>query len=343
MPRPPREDSGATESPNHAKDSRKNAGDLVIEPVSGNGESGAFAVEVERTLSRTESEVILGQPELSSEEVHAWRTATGIVKQLQPVPWFIWRLSNFVFAGTRSNTRISEGFVLGLRRLLFAAASDPLLGKGEKVNNMRVALDVLAPDVIAAVSIIHAVCRKLSSRGLERIWRPILDDALLRARLGFWVGCEEKSFGSGRGMLAGFSGRGGLAILLATGTPEQAKLALELLASGEEIGSVGYEVYQCHPVQVSAMLLSICGVGCDAAFGTAAYVANQGPQRLSSHEQKQWLSTFTIIELVRTNRIDSISEDDWAILGHTEAAARKELKDEALKAIRRGHGWSWLS
>ena len=56
---------------------------------------------------------------------------------------------------------------------------------------------ILPSDVVAASSVIHAVCRRLGTRQFERIWRPILDDAILRARIGYLVFLVFSSSGPG--------------------------------------------------------------------------------------------------------------------------------------------------
>lgn len=320
------------------------SGGLVVEPESEtNSDKAKFENELSKTLSETENRVLL-RKEVKEDpnQTNSWLKARKVVQDFQPVPWFIWRLSNYVL-GTQGQIRtINEGFVLGLRRLLFATASDDLLGSGEKVNDVKTALRSVTPDVIASVSVIHAVCRRLASKQFERIWRPILDDAILRCQIGFSVGQFDESFGSGRGMLAGFASRCGLALLLASGDLDQARSALESLATGSEISQVGMQIYECDPLQVSAMMLSGSGCGRDAAYGTVSYAYKDSVSSVENMEQLKWLAAFTLTEKLRIGRDEDIDSKLWEALGITDESNRKELFTFSKKIVRRGHGWNWI-
>ncbi|MBX7138675.1 MAG: hypothetical protein K1X83_11895 [Oligoflexia bacterium] len=317
-------------------------GDLVVEPEDG-GNKDSFALKLEETLRETEQAVLsLSAIANDAAQGKAWEISRRVVEGFKPVPWFIWRLSNFVLGKSGQVAEASEGLVFGMRRLLFAAASDSLLGAGEKVNDVRNALKVVKPDVIAAVSVIHAVCRRLSSRPFERIWRPIVEDALLRARIGYYVGERSASFGAGRGMLAGFSGRSGLAILISSGELEQARQTLEMLATGALIRDVGYGVYRCDPLQVSAMTLSAAGCGRDAAFGTVSYASDDPWAVAANDEQLRWLAAFSLCEAIRMGQVKEIDPKYWELMGYSEVQSREHVIAEARKLVRRGHGWTWI-
>jgi hypothetical protein len=217
-----------------------------------------------------------------------------------------------------------------------------VIGTGEKVNSVRKALEVLSSDVVASVGVIHGVCRRLASCPNERIWRPLLDDALLRSHLGYFIGQLTPDFGAGRGMLAGFAGRIGLVILIADGDLESARRALELLASGVEIKTVGLEIYDCEPLHVSALALSACGCGRDAAFGTVGYSSSDPFGMTTNEYQRRWLAAFTVVEMVRVGKIKEIDARYWEILGFTHERDRFDLDDLARLVIRRGHGWNWI-
>jgi len=319
-----------------------NLGGLLVEPEP-DKEKDSFEIELEKTLERTEAEV-LGRKDIASapDQTRSWTASRRIIQDFQPVPWFIWRLSNFVLGTPGQVNKVSEGFVLGLRRLLFAAASDPILGSGEKINDVRKALKVVSPDVIASVSVIHAVCRRLSTRQFERIWRPILEDALLRCHIGCFVGQCHEGFGAGRGMLAGFASRCGLAVLLSTGELDQARRALEMLAAGKEISEVGMKIYECNPLQVSAMMLSAAGCGRDAACGTVSYAYQDSDSNVENQEQLRWLAAFTITENIRVGKAEQTDPKLWAALGLESDAERADLLELSKKVIRRGHGWNWI-
>lgn len=324
---------------------KTSSAELMVEPEVPASEADSFAKELERTLQETERAVLdlEGRKPESGQGV-SWQKARSVVEGFRPVPPFIWRLSNYVLGNPDTINSASEGLVFGLRRLLFAAASDEVLGTGSKVNSVHVALDVLPSDVVAAVSVIHAISRRLASRQFERIWRPILDDAILRAQIGYYVGEHSPKFGRGRGMLAGFAGRCGLAILISSGDLDQARKALEMLATGAEIKDVGLALYGCDPLQISAMTLSAAGCGRDAAFGTVSYagVAPATAAGLPSAAQRSWYAAFYLCEYIRTGRSDKIPASIWNELGFTGSELKKEVEDRSRNALRRGHGWNWL-
>ncbi|RMG39761.1 MAG: hypothetical protein D6719_12590 [Candidatus Dadabacteria bacterium] len=324
------------------KKDRNDPAGLLVEPQE-EIESDDFEKQLQITLKETEKGVLsLKNVADTPDQTRSWQNARKVVEEFKPVPWFIWRLCNFVLGKPGKINQVSEGLVFGLRRLMFAAASDSVLGSGEKVNNARKALKILKPDTIAAVAVIHAICRRLSSRQFERIWRPILDDAILRARIGYMVAEKLEGFGSGRGMLAGFAGRCGLAITITSGDLDQARAALEMLATGTDIKEVGLAVYDCEPLQVSAMTLSAAGCGRDAAFGTVSYASEEPESVISNDEQKNWLIAFSVIEKVRMGLGEQVPDEYWTWLGFNSEAERALLLDEARTITRRGHEWKWL-
>ena len=329
-----------TEPPDEPPNAAERAGSLLSEPES-SVETDKYAREVQQALEHVRDEALASHKSAADDQMHSLYGVTELVQKFHPVPWFIWRLSNFVFSGGAKAT-VPEGLVLGLRRLLFAAASDRVLGSGEKVNSMQQALEVLSPDVTAALAVIHAVCKRLQTKPFERIWRPILDDALLRSHIGYYVGMSCDDFGAGRGMLAGFAGRAGLAILISSGAMEQAGAALTALAEGGSIAEVGETFYGCDPLQVSAMLLSACGCGRDAALGAIAYSRPIESRIMQSDAQQRWLAAFSIIEATRTGAMSAVSDSLWETLLISSIEDRKHLRTLAQDAIKEGHGWDWL-
>lgn len=317
------------------------ADSLTFDPAVDN--SDKFRVEVTQVLESTELDLVRSML-VDSNQLKGWQSARQVIENFQPVPWFIWRLSNFVFGSNGRPNKVAEGLVLGLRRLLFAAASDKVLGSGNKVNNMREALKCLRSDVVASVSVIHSISRKLHSKQFERVWRPILDDAIIRAHIGFYLGQMNLDFGPGRGMLAGFAGRCGLAILIASGDEAQAEKAVQTLATGVSLREVGMQVYGVDPLQVSAMALSASGCGRDAAIGTVGYAAHESNESpfTGSYEQSRWLAAFTITDAVRTGTAASVSDELWKILGFHEDQDKEDLMDLVKMLVRKGHGWNWL-
>jgi len=314
---------------------------LLAEPE-GDGNAASFTAELEASLAEAQNEVIAFQKASDERVLMSWGLARTMVKNFQPVPWFIWRLSNSVFSARDQVKPLTDGGLIGLRRLVFAAASDPFLGTGKKINSIHRALEILSPDVIASVAVIHAICRRLATCQFERIWRPILDDALLRAQIGFLVGERKREFGAGRGMLAGFAGRAGLAILIASGELDQARRSLEGLAAGKPIKDVGMAIYGADPLQISAMTLSAAGCGREAAFGTVRYSSPTILGEVSDTEQFHWLSAFTITECIRTNRQREIKDHFWESLGYVLGQDRGDLVAVTESMLRRGHTLSWI-
>lgn len=312
-------------------------------PGQATAEQSQFHEVIHKTLQDTESALLgLAGGDGSLNQAATWNKARQMVEEFRPVPWFIWRISNFVFGLPGEIRPVPQGLVFGLRRLLFAAASDPLLGGGQRVSEIGAALKVLPPDVIASVSVIHALCRKLASKHLERLWRPILDEALVKAQIGFSVGAQEPDFGPGRGMLAGFAGSLGLAMLLACGDEPQAIKAIEHLARGATAKEVGLAHYGCDPVQVSAMTLSAAGCGRDCSFGLVNYAIHKPGCLITNADQAQWLAAFTITELLQVNNGKAIGEDIWEFLNFPAEPERVALAEQAKRTIRRGHGWHWI-
>ncbi len=313
---------------------------LIVEPEAGN-ESENFSSSFSIAVDQTCDDLIgaaqgFGQPA-------AFQAATDIVKEFRPVPWFVWRLTNFLFSPASAKKKLPEGFVLGLRRLLFATASDSVFGKGEKVNSLREALAILEPEVVGAVSAMHAICRRLSNaQSTDRIWRPILDDALIRARIGFHVGSAHQEFGGGRGMLAGFISRIGLAIAIARGGEERAHEALELMALGKDSGYVGTDLYGCHPLYIGAMVLAAIGCGGNASLGALAYLASSPHDIVSNFEQRQWLACNSIVEALRTGTTAAVPDQDWAVFSLENKDAQEALVKASRVYIRRDHGLYWL-
>lgn len=316
---------------------------LIVEPQH-DAEADRFDVEVEAKLRATEERVLgLAGRSVEASQREALEMAHDIVFNFKPVPWFIWRLANFVLGGAGESPAVSEGLIFGMRRLLFAAASDPLLGKGEKINNVRTALQIVSSDVIAAASVIHSICRRLTSRPLDRIWRPVLDEALIRARIGHCLARECKEFGAGRGMLAGFSSRSGLAVLLATGDLDKAQRVLEEIAVGEDACRAAGAVYGCDPMYISAMLLSAAGCNPEAASGIVPSSSEDSLALVTTDEQMRWLSVLVLCEAFRQGKADAVSVRYWDALKLGHPGKRQILMDEVRKIARRGHGWNWMT
>jgi hypothetical protein len=317
------------------------AGDLVVEPDNVDDTSG-FDVGVATSLDDAYSD-LTKRLSVGKDEAQEWLNATQKVRDFAPVPWFIWRLTNLTLApGGLRGGKLAEGFVLGLRRLLFATASDRLFGTGQKVNTLKDALMVLSPEVIGAVSAVHAICRRLSKHNNERMWRPIVDEALLRARIGYLAAKHQRDFGSGRGLLAGFISQIGLAVLVSMGEEERARTALEDIAVGKDMRNVARDLYECHPLQVGGMILSAIGCGADASSGVIAYLSVNALQIVSNFEQRQWLAAITIVNAVRDGTLESVEVDHCEVLSLDTDERRQQFVTECRRFIRGSHELHWL-
>jgi len=272
----------------------------------------------------------------------SWQRARELVQEFQPVPWVIWKLSKYAIGTNEKINKLVEPSVLGLRRLLFAAASDRVLGAGEKIADVRTALQVLPSDVVAAVAVIHGICRRLHSFENERFWRPVLEDALLRAHLGFYVGQVKEDYGPGRGMLAGVAGRIGYAVLLASGDSDKAARAQELVASGHDLQQSTLEVYGIDHLHVGALIMSAAGCGRDAAFGIVAFASHDQRRNALNSFQLRWLACIALIDGIRMGTIEGVDQGYWEELCFSKESDRNDLLDLARMAIRRGHGWNWI-
>ena len=274
----------------------------------------------------------------------SWEIASKIVTRYRPVPWILWRVIHAVL-GKPGQTPKPDPITFDIvRPLIFNAAKDKTLFVPDPAAPPLAKLEHIIPslgaDVGAALCVIHGVCRRISNSLSERVWRPILDDALMRGQLGYHVGKHCPKFGPGRGMLAGFSGRSGLAVLIASGDVQQAQRALEGLAAGSDIRDVGTSVYGCDPLQVAAMTLSAAGCNIEAAFGTAAF-STRGRDLAPRGEQYLWLSAFAVCENIRMGTPDRIEERYWEALGYN-VAARGELRERSRMLQRKGPAWQWL-
>lgn len=300
-----------------------------------------LARELGRTLDEAErqiAEVVHQEPS----EIRTWRKARELVERLRPVPWFIWRIPNFVFGKDGKINQLPEGMLIGLKRVVCRAASDPYMGVGREISTVRDALKVITADVIAAVSVIHSIGRRMESFPHSRIWGPILDDALLRAQIGHDLGRRRAQFGGGRGMLAGFASRIGMAVLIALADQAQATKALERLAGGAALADVGIEIFGCAPLQVSAMLLTAAGCGKDAAFGILQFGAGSAMTGPLDTVELQWASAITLCEHVRLGQADQLQDSLWDAFAVLNDEERRAILDDAKISARRGTSWGWL-
>jgi hypothetical protein len=220
---------------------------------------------------------------------------------------------------------------------------DPILGLGNSKVSSNDVVNSVASDVIAATAIIYAVSRRLQAMPFVKLWEPMLDEALLRANLGFCVGQMSANFGIGRAMLAGYAGRIGIVVLIASGSELQAEQAVAGLARRASLSETARDVYGCDPAHISAMLLSAAGCSKDAILGVGAFGLSKRAQAGLDPFSELWLSAVTIIEHVLDNRASLVDEKMWLALGFDEVGEREELSKIAKTIKRSGHTWQWLA
>ena len=305
--------------------------------------SGTFVKQMEETLVQTEAEVRqLARGKLSDDQETSILKAREVVQQFRPIPQVMWKIINYAIGRSGSIKTPPEGMLFGLQKIILALSKDPALGGGTPASTVKGVLENVTGDIISAVVIMHAVSRRLKSFPMEAVWGPILDDAVLRANVGFYIGAMCTDFGSGKAMLAGFAGRAGLATLIALGTEEQAGQAIMRLSSGHEIRKVALEIYKTDPILVSSMILSASGCGRDAVVGTASFaLAPKEWSELSIH-QKRWLAALKVTDEARMGDLDSIPEEMWAWIDYNDVGERAELKDIVENLKKKGHPWRWL-
>jgi hypothetical protein len=300
--------------------------------------SQQIASELEKTQDQIED--LAGS---SSGDLGASLTvAREKVAQLVPVPPFIWRIVNYSIGRPSKINKLSDGSLFGLKKLVGNIGKDKVIGRGSSLLTTRAVIEDVSSDVIAATALIHALARRLQTKDFQAVWGPILDDALLRAQIGYFVGTMREDFGPGRGMLAGFAGRIGLAVLIAMGTSDQAQAAITQLASGRKIEEVALELYRSEPLHVAAMILAAAGCGADAVFGVATFGFSASVHQNLDRPTKQWLAALIITERIRFGEEASLDEATWARMGYEDASERGELAEIVTTLKRRGHGWNWM-
>lgn len=303
-----------------------------------------LASEVRESLEQTEREAEELEAHDPQAHIHeSWKNARLIIEHFKPTPYLIWRYSHFVIGTAGVIRTLREDLLFSLRKILLETASDPVLGAGYPIATDREAIDNVKPDVFVAAAILYSSCRRLKMFKFQRIWRPILEEALLRSRLGFHIAAESgESFGSGRGMLAGFASRIGLVVQIATGDLKQARASLDRLARGEPVQKIGLELYGSEPLQVSSMLLVASGASRDAAYSVAGMPIDYLRTPEDRESFTRWQAVLSMIESFRFSKVDQILDEEWGLLFVKDELARQAIIDEIQLASRRGHGWDWM-
>jgi len=298
--------------------------------------------EAAPALQQVENELTLQSP-----EGRGWRMASSIVSRYRPVAHLMWPLIHAVYGKAGEIGKPDPLTFTSVTQLIVRAGEDRTLAgdkakkRSPEMKGLTRAYEAMGSDVAGAVCLVHAVCRKITSTVNEKVSWPILDDALLRTHIGYHVGKLAKDVGPGRGMVAGFAGRCGLAVQIASGDKDQAGRALAGMASGQDMGVICTAVYGCDPLEVAALTLISGGCSREIAFGISAY-ASREHEVPDDRDQFLWYSLFSIVEGYRMGQTDTVPEKCWEALGFTPSR-RGELFEHVMNSQRKGHGWNWMT
>ena len=286
----------------------------------------------------------------TAREAQAWKLARDIVECVRPVPVVMRNFIRPVYGRSDTLGNVSPYAFLPVSGLLKKAVMDTSFsderrivapGVEESSLTLSVCLEVLGFDVAAALALVHSVCRRINTTLPPRVSRALIDDALLRTRIGLYVGKYSQFLFPGQGMLIGFCGRAGLAIQIASGSTEQAEKALSSLASGREISNTCRRVYGCDPLQVAVMTLIAGGCHRNIAMGIASYSKDSNAEKET--ERNIWVSGFRIIDSLRVGDFERLQDLDWDVLGFFDQVMQDQLFKDVQNMQRKGHGWRWVT
>jgi hypothetical protein len=275
-------------------------------------------------------------PELT----RSWTRSKVLLKEFPPVCWTVWRLCKFVFGQNKGASVPPVGLLMGTDRVIGSLCLNDVLGLGGPMESLGKAVSALDPSIIGATFVLHNICRRLSTKDLKNVWATMLDDALVRARIGLELARGNPDFSLGRGMLAGFSGRIGMVVLIASGNHQQASQCLQRLASGGLFKEVGMEVYGIDPNHVTAQILILAGLGQDPAVGTLAF--GNDKFKVLKEEQNLWRAAMVIIDASRMLQYEKIDEEDWARFDLAPGNRREEFRRLVKGIIGKGHDWDFI-
>jgi hypothetical protein len=282
-------------------------------------------------------------PDTIGKSSPSWIKAAEIIKKVRPVPWAFWVLIRSVW-GVKNAEKVdldSSHFTVVEQLVLRAVMDEELvLAPCKRKGQFSDSFKSLGAATTASLCYIHAICKRVSIGLPERVYKALIEDALLRARLGVVLSQFSPRVSIGAGILVGFSGRAGLAIQLASGTEVQASEALKSMATGQDIGDTGMSIYGCDPLQVGALAMIAGGCNKAIASGISAFGDNREEVLIGS-EQYDWMLIFSFIEKLRIGKLDQISESDFEYLA-INSDDKKELQSKAKQVFRMGHNFDWL-
>ncbi|HMO17927.1 MAG TPA: hypothetical protein PKA63_06145 [Oligoflexia bacterium] len=303
-----------------------------------------FELKVAEEVERTSEFFAESERRLWGNASSSWIVAADIIKKVRPIPWVFWIMIRSVYGYAGQVREVDPMTFTMIEKLIMRACQDQDLVSEEyrdlTPTKLTQALEFIGSDVAASLCFIHSVGKRVSINLSERIFRAIMDDAFLRCRLGVVLGQHSPEAGIGRCLLAGFTGRAGLAVQLASGTEDQAKIALAGLATGKDISKVCVDVYKCDPLQVAALSLVAGGCSKEIALGVAAF-SLPSEEVAPGTEQYKWLTLFSILENIRLNRFENISKESWHSVG-ISTQAQASISKKTQNVFRKGHAFNWL-
>ncbi len=311
-------------------------------------EATSISTEVEQTAAALGAELGAGATGVSAES-GGWETAGKLVSDFRLVPPVIWGIGRAVFGKDGSIGEIHAGVFLPLATLVRYAAKQKPFGRGnekdapgDSVEELRRAVTKIGGDVLGALCVMHPVCRRVSVSMSESLWRPLLNDALLSAQIGYLLGKYAEAFGRGRAMLAGFVARSGVPTMIAMLDEKQRETVSEEIKQGASINEWTKTLFGCEPLQISLLSLTAGGCSREAALGIAMSLnASTRPEPGSVCEQ--WLASYTIIEEIRIGNREKISKSHWSALGIESEDAKEKFFEDVDDLIKRNINWQWLT
>lgn len=297
-------------------------------------------------MSKSAKSALAAEKNTPASAERSWARAREILESFEPVISPIRRICEITIGDVSRINPIYEGAIIPLRGIVLACGQDTILsafssGDGVK-ESARQVLEAVPSDVIAAALVLHSVSRRVNNRHLESVWRTFFNEALQRAAIGLTVGKGNPAFGPGRAMLAGFSSRAGLAMVVASGTERQAAHFLKRLQEGGSVRDTCLIVYEVDPVHVGALVVLAAGCGPSACMGIRG-CADFQPRPPEDEAELLWWGTHLLIDQLATRALESISPILWDIVGIKEVADQKEVYSFVEQLSKQQHSWDWLT
>lgn len=217
--------------------------------------------------------------------------------------------------------------VADYRRILMAISSDTMLGVGgEPIKDARRATLLVRSELLGACIILRQIVAGLNGRQFEAAWKPYVEEAVIRARLGCIVSAATPAVSKASSILCTALPYLGVALQVAAGDAEQKDRFLRKLSQGDELFGAIKQIYACDPTNEILALLS--------DWGIAEEVISSGLVRGDVG------NLLNLVDALRHETIKIEDKKHLLILGIT--ASEDSLVIAARAAIREGYRWNWL-